>query len=324
MPLFHRKTEEEKQQDEERRRQEAESQTLQQTRFAEEQATREASLASLQRGGIPIEAQRRLDDLRQRAGSFFTSDLTVNEFLLARQSGLEPLSQVMGCSIYHVGWQRMPGSSYFSNSQELRVVSEALNHARVLALGRLSEEAQRVGAHAVIGVHVNRSSYDWGTHLIEFNAVGTAVRVKDAPLAVRPGLTNLSGQDFWKLHQSGYWPLGVVAASMVYYVVAGWQTWAAGGWARWYNQELGDFTQGLYTARHLCMGKVWEQASELGGIGIVGMQIEQSEDEYEVETANDQRRQDMIFTFHAIGTAIGETSDRPRVPTVYAGLSLKR
>jgi uncharacterized protein YbjQ (UPF0145 family) len=323
MPLFHHKSEEEKRQEEEQRRQQAENQALQQTRFAEEQAIREASLASLQQGGIPIEAQRRLDDLRQRSGSFFTSDLTVNEFVLARQSGLEPLSQVMGCSIYHVGWQRMPGSSYFSNSQELRVVSEALNHARALALGRLSEEAQRVGANAVIGVHVNRSSYDWGTHLIEFNTVGTAVRVKNAPETNRPGLTNLSGQDFWKLHQSGYWPLGVVAASTVYYVVAGWQTWAAGGWARWYNQELGDFTQGLYTARHLCMGRVWDQASELGGGGIVGMEIEQSEEEYEVETANDQRRTDMIFTFHAIGTAIGEVSEHPHVPTVYAGLSVK-
>ncbi len=35
----------------------------------------------------------------------FTSDLTVNEFLLIKQAGFEPLGLVMGSSIYHIGFQ---------------------------------------------------------------------------------------------------------------------------------------------------------------------------------------------------------------------------
>ncbi|MBV9281798.1 MAG: heavy metal-binding domain-containing protein [Chloroflexi bacterium] len=310
MPWFHRKTDEERQQEDQ-----------QQRRLAEEQELQQASLTALQRGGIPIQAQRRLDDLRQRESSFFTSDLTVNEFLLARQSGLQPLTQVMGSSIYHVGWQRFP---VYYGSQELEVISGAYNHARALALGRMTEEAERVGAHAVVGVHVTRAAYDWAEDLIEFNTVGTAVRLPGGSPSGRPGLTNLSGQDFWKLHQAGYWPLGVVAASTVFYVVASWQTQRANSW--WgsrQNQELGDFTQGLYVARHLAMRHVRSQAEDLQAKGIVGMEIEQAEREYEVNLGNDQERTDMIFTFHAIGTAITELSGGSRNPPMRPVVNLR-
>jgi uncharacterized protein YbjQ (UPF0145 family) len=314
MPWFHGKSDEEKQREAEEKQRQTQEAQLQQ-----------ASLQSLQAGGIPIQAQRRLDELHERSG-FFTSDLSVNEFLLARQVGFRPVSQVMGSSIYHIGWQPTPGyyRSFGGGGSELTVISQAMNHARALALGRLAEEAQRVGGDAVIGVHVTRANYEWGGDLIEFNAVGTAVRLDNAPAAKRPALTNLSGQDFWKLYQAGQWPAGVVAASTVYYVIGGWQTqMATSMWGSWANQELQDFTRGLYTARHLAMGRIHQQAQELGGEGVVGMQLEQSEEEREVDLGNDQERTDMIFTFHVIGTAIRQMGEEAKVPPVYAVLNLK-
>ncbi len=315
MPFFHHKTEEEKQKVQE-------FQQLRETQQAEQQA----SIDSLQRGGLPIQAQRRLDEVRRQENRFFTSDLSVNEFLLARESELRPISQVMGSSIYHVGWQRMPGQmSYYSTSQELSVLSGAYNHARQLALGRLEEEAQRVGADAVIGVHVTRGRYEWGRDLIEFNTVGTAVRIEGAPPAKQPSLTNLSGQDFWKLARSGHWPLGVVAASTVFYVVASWQTQMANNsfWGRGANMELQDFTQGLYHARNIAIAHVREQALKLGGEGVVGMEIEQSEEEREVELGNEQRRTDMVFTFHCIGTAIARIPNHQGVPPLNQVVNLR-
>lgn len=315
MPFFHGKSDEEREQE-----------AVAKQRQAEQQAEQQASLAELAQGGIPLHAQRRLDDLRQREGKFFTSDLSVNEFLLARQAGLRPLSQVMGSSVYHVGWQVMPGQySYYSTSQELSVLTTAMNSARLNALGRLSREAQRVGADAVIGVHVTRGRYDWASNLLEFNTVGTAVRVEGAPGATRPALTNLSGQDFWKLFRSGYWPTGVVASSTVYYVVASWQSQMANNslWGRWANMELQDFTRGLYTARHIAMSQIREQAASLGGSGVVGMQIEQSEEEHEVKLGNDQERTDMIFTFHTIGTAISEIAGVQAVPSMQSVIDLR-
>lgn len=315
MPFFHHKSEDEKRQETEARQ-----------RLAEQQAEQQASLESLSRGGIPLHAQRRLEDLRTREDRFFTSDLSVNEFLLAREAGLRPLSQVMGSSVYHVGWQALPGQySYYSSSQELSVLSQAMNRARLNALGRLKEEAERVGANAVIGVHVTRVRYDWGADLIEFNTIGTAVQMDDAPLGRGPALTNLSGQDFWKLFRSGYWPRGVVAASTVYYVVAGWQTQMANNslWGSWANMELQDFTHGLYRARNIVIGQLRDQAVHIGGTGVVGMRIEQSEEEHEVSFGNDQERTDMIFTFHAIGTAIEEVQRPGNPPSITAVIDLR-
>ncbi|HEY1621188.1 MAG TPA: hypothetical protein VGG25_26425, partial [Streptosporangiaceae bacterium] len=51
--------------------------------------------------GIPADAMRRLAELRPgRPGSIFTSDLSVNEFLLVREAGFRPLGLVLGSSIY--------------------------------------------------------------------------------------------------------------------------------------------------------------------------------------------------------------------------------
>ncbi len=48
--------------------------------------------------GIPEHARERLRRMRE-SGRFFTSDLSVNEFLLVKQAGFEPLGLVLGSSI---------------------------------------------------------------------------------------------------------------------------------------------------------------------------------------------------------------------------------
>jgi uncharacterized protein YbjQ (UPF0145 family) len=312
MPLFHHKSKEEKEQEEEAQR-----------RFAESQAQQQASLESLSLGGIPVQAKKRLEELRRQEGTFFTSDLSVGEFLLVKQRGLRPLTQVMGSSIYHVGWQYMP-QTMWSRSSEMDVISGAYNHSRELALSRLEEEARLAGADAVVGVHLTRGRYEWGHDLIEFSAIGTAVKMGDRPPSERPALTNLSGQDFWKLYSAGYWPLGVVAGTTVYYVVAGWQTQTANSyWGRFYNQELQDFTQGVQIARHRAMGRLHQQSDVLRATGIVGMEIEQEQEEREVNLGNDQERTDMIVTFHAMGTAIAPLREASAYPSVYSTIDLR-
>ncbi len=56
--------------------------------------------------GVPDDAMRRLAAMRPgQPTSLFTSDLSVNEFLLVREAGFRPLGLVLGSSIYHVGLQ---------------------------------------------------------------------------------------------------------------------------------------------------------------------------------------------------------------------------
>ncbi|HZT95780.1 MAG TPA: heavy metal-binding domain-containing protein [Chloroflexota bacterium] len=266
------------------------------------QADAEASLESLTRGGLPLQAQRRLDALKQDPRHLFSSDLSVSEFALVDNVGVDPITQVMGSAFYHVGW-----SGLFTNmmaSQELATISQAHRNARGLALGRLREEAERVGADAVVGVRLKRAAFEWASNMIEYTAIGTAVKVRGHRGAEVPALTDLSGQEFWKLLQAGYWPVGIAGGDCVFYQIASWATrslnWFTGGFA---NQELQDYTAGLITARQLAAGDMADEGKRMHASGIVGVTIQQHQSEYEVE-AYGGRRTDMIFTFHLLGTAI--------------------
>jgi uncharacterized protein YbjQ (UPF0145 family) len=268
-----------------------------------------ASLEALERGGLPLRAQQRLSEMSRN--ELFTSDLSVNEFALAHSIGLRPLGQVMGSSIYHVGWQQTPGSwggwQAGGISQELTMLSQAWNQARQRAFGRLEQEAKMLGAHAVVGVQLTTGRHDWAAGAIEYIAVGTAVRIEAEQTADQPTLTDLSGQDYWQLWQAGYRPLGVVGASSVYYIVSGWQQRQAqqGMFASWANQELRDFTQGVYDVREATLGRVSAEARGQGAAGMVGVSIDHSVEEREVD-AGGTHRTDLIVTMHVLGTSIIE------------------
>jgi uncharacterized protein YbjQ (UPF0145 family) len=268
----------------------------------------EASRRSLEAGGLPLKATQRLSEEMASGHPLFTSDLSVNELLLTRQLGYQPLSQVMGSSIYHVGWQYTRQYGWGTSSQELTTLSQAHQHAAVLALGRLEQEAALLRAHGVVGVRFTRRSYEWGSDLLEYTAIGTAIRLPNVPLGPRPFLSDLSGQEFWTLLQAGYYPAGVVTGYCSYYVALGSQMtrqlqgwWGMGG----NNQEIVPFAQAVYTARHLAMTRTEEMARSMRSLGIVGMHIENDRRIIEYETDNPQAKYlDLGIHFAAIGTAI--------------------
>jgi uncharacterized protein YbjQ (UPF0145 family) len=275
-------------------------------------AERAASLEALAGGGLPLRAQQRLSELT--GDGLFTSDLSVSEFALLHSAGLRPLAQVMGSSVYHVGWQQSPGRwggwQQGGISQELTVLSDAWNEARNRAFGRLELEARALGAHAVVGVELTTGRHDWAAGAIEYVAVGTAVRIEGEEPVGRPTLTDLSGQDYWKLRQAGYRPLGVVGASSVYYIVSGWQQSRIqqGMFSSWANQELRDFTQGVYDVREATLGRVSSEARRQGAAGMVGVSIVHAVEEREVDAGGTHRR-DLIVTMHVLGTSIAERED---------------
>jgi uncharacterized protein YbjQ (UPF0145 family) len=131
------------------------------------------------------------------------------------------------------------------------------------------------------------------------------VRIPGTPPGTPPVLTDLSVPDYTKLVLSGYQPVGIVAASTVYYIVASWATRRAqqGWFSRWNNQELTDFTQGVYTARELALSKITQQAAALGAEGVVGVDIDHHVRIHTVGSDSNER-EDLIITFHVIGTAI--------------------
>jgi uncharacterized protein YbjQ (UPF0145 family) len=228
--------------------------------------------------GLPPDAARRLSELKEDSagGGFFTSDLSVNEFLLVKEAGFHPRGLVFGSSIYHIGLQR---KARFSSS-EMQGLSQAMYTARQLAMSRMESEADVLGADGVVGVRLDVNFYDWGRHSAEFIAIGTAVSAEDptvipggswrTPAGV-PFTSDLSGQDFWTLVRAGYAPLGLVMGTCVYRV--GYRGIGATLNTSMRNTELPHFTQALYEARELAMDRMQHEATELGAEGIVGVQL---------------------------------------------------
>ena len=245
------------------------------------------------------------------ARGFFTSDLSVNEFLLVKQSGFEPLGLVLGSSIYHIGWQQ----AGWNQSQELGVLTQAMYHARELAMTRMEEEADQLGADGIVGVRLDIGRYEWGADLAEFISVGTAVKHRGGELHRapngRPFASDLSGQDFATLLRAGYRPVGMVMGNCVYHV--GRQGMLASLKQVGRNVEMPNYTQALYEARELAMERMQREADELQAGGIVGARI--------VERSHGWGSH--VIEFFAIGTAVVPTSAEHEIekPTMVLPLS---
>jgi uncharacterized protein YbjQ (UPF0145 family) len=264
--------------------------------------------------GIPEDAMRRLAEMKPgQATTLFTSDLSVNEFLLVREAGFRPLGLVLGSSIYHVGFQM----GRWSRNQELETLSQAMYHARELAMTRMEAEASVLGADGIVGVRLEIEFKEFGTDLAEFVAVGTAVKADEAPPGPstdggwrnnkgEPFTSDLSGQDFWTLIQAGYAPLGMVMGTCVYHIAHQrfWQTIGNIG----QNVEIPQFTEALYDARELAMSRMQAEAEGLHAEGIVGVQLLSLPHRWGGHTTE----------FFAIGTAVrplraDHTIDKPQL-----------
>src|SRR5689334_1682519 len=127
--------------------------------------------------GIPEDALRRLSEMKPGQGTeLFTSDLSVNEFLLVREAGFRPVGLVLGSSVYHVGLQ----VARWGRNMEMDRLTQAMYHARELAMTRMEAEAHELGADGIVGVRLEIDFKEFGNDLAEFIAVGTAV-VADVP-----------------------------------------------------------------------------------------------------------------------------------------------
>lgn len=297
---------------------------------AQQEREQQESLARIEAGGIPLSAERRLRELGGAAGAAagsFTSDLSVNGFALCHELGLKPLSQVMGSSIYQIGYQGAWNAGYGGNAIliEMDTLTQALNEVRGRALVRLGEEARHVGADAVVGVQTRagESQLDTGTLALEHMVLGTAVR-REGARTEHPVLTELSVAEYAMLLKGGFEPLGIVAWSSVFFTsyvfggMAGAGMLAGGSMTMGVrNFELREFTQAMYTAREAAMQQITAQAAALGAAGIVGVQIGHAVRPHTLSggmglgggLGGGRELRGLMVTFTAVGTAIEQRGD---------------
>lgn len=244
---------------------------------------------------IPEHALTRLAGLRREGdpGGVFTSDFSVNEFLLVRKAGFEPIGLCVGSCIYHVGFQ----FAGWGSSVELDVLSTAMYEARALAMERMRAEAKRMGADGIVGVRLTVKRLEWDSKVLEFVAIGTGIVHAKGHAGFKgpkgePFTSDLSGQDFWTLLQAGYRPLEMVMGSCVYHVAR------RGPFASMtsigQNVELTNFSIALYEARELAMERMQLEATQAGAEGVVGADLHEGSHGWSSH----------VIEFFAIGTAV--------------------
>ena len=245
--------------------------------------------------------------LAQTAGAspsgVFTSDLSVSEYVLLGEAGFEPLGFVIGSSIYHIGLQ----VGRWSQNQELQVLTQAMYNARELAMSRMQSEADHLGADGIVGVQLRMQMYSWGQGCLEFVATGTAVRHLTGEGAHRAPdgrafTSDLSAQDFFRLLAAGAVPVSFVLGTCVYHIAhqGVMQSLRQAG----QNQEMPQFTQGVYEARELALTRMQAEAEQAGASGIVGVTVEVKNHVWGEHATE----------FLATGTAVRRLSDEHRLP----------
>jgi putative heavy-metal-binding protein len=328
------------------------------------------SLKRIEAGGVPLGAEERLRQLGAD-GALFTSGLSISEFALLRRMGPQPLAQVMGASVVRTGFQYLPPlqpgeiitgsagpmgtwttrpggyvnqftepsprqiSSYRWHATvvcELEVLTDAWRTARRRALDRLCEEALQVNAHAVVGVRLHRSDHDLGRGTIEYVVTGTAVRVPGSSGVNWPILTDLSVQDYWRLHEAGQEPVGFLATTAVMFASPPVSLRLQRLRTLQRNRELEELSQAFRIARETVRAQIQGQLADAQGTGAVGVTLSHSVHRdklalgsslqttpyrgwnrgrlglpYYVSGRGDADRRGWVITMHAAGTAI-----RPR------------
>jgi uncharacterized protein YbjQ (UPF0145 family) len=223
------------------------------------------------------ETQAAESRLAQTAGAspsgVFTSDLSVSEYVLLGEAGFEPLGFVVGSSIYHVGLQ----IARWGRNQELQVLTQAMYNARECAMARMRAEADHLAADGIVGVQLRMQMYSWGQNCLEFVATGTAVRHlagQRAHLAPdgRAFTSDLSAQDFYRLLAADAVPVAFVLGTCVYHIAH--RSVLQSLRQAYQNQEMMQFTQGVYEARELALARMQAEAAQAQSSGIVGVTVE--------------------------------------------------
>jgi uncharacterized protein YbjQ (UPF0145 family) len=233
----------------------------------------------------------------------FTSDLSVSEYVLLGEAGFEPLGFVVGSSIYHIGLQ----VGRWSQNQELQVLTQAMYSARELAMSRMRAEADHLGADGIVGVQLKLQLYAWGQEVLEFVATGTAVKAEAGTGAHRAPdgrafTSDLSAQDFFRLLAAGAVPVAFVLGTCVYHIAHQSAMQALRQAGR--NQEMIQFTQGIYEAREIALARMQSEATTAKSSGIVGVSVAVSNHVWGEHATE----------FFATGTAVRRLADQHRLP----------
>lgn len=122
-----------------------------------------------------------LATIAQQAGGVITSDLTAEEMWNVMRMGYAPMQLVLGTSVYSLGVVGGVKAALRSVAKgEINSLTELVYGAREKSLKKVQDQAAAIGADVVLGIKTY--IYQLGSELIEFLAIGTAVKRIDGVL----------------------------------------------------------------------------------------------------------------------------------------------
>lgn len=286
------------------------------------------------RGLPPVAADRMA---RFARSGLRTSLLTVPGAAGVQSVGLDPVGEVMGCIVEHIGWSGFGGCGYAGGIAQLggfnlggfsgyglggpTVTSsgsrgfvgfgpyvDALYHGYGTALGRMTEEAAAMDADGVVGVRLSVSHL--GNNNREFVALGTAVRARSQHRPSRVFTTDLAGQDVAKLLQAGWAPSAVIYGLSVAVRHDDWVTQRQASWGAG-NTEVAGYTELVWhvraDARHGFEQRVRAAGAEGAIVSSMGLKINH------IEPSEGHR--DHVAEASVFGTALVSFHRAVTVPT---------
>jgi len=264
-----------------------------------------AAIEALDNGQVMPRAKHRIEHHMASGAKLFSTDMTAKEHILIEECGIQPLGQVMGTCFFRIGL--LFRTARYTG--EVHEIAEAHRMARAQAVYRMKKEAELYGADGIVSVRIKSTKADYNSDLVEFTAIGTAVKVhgwEPEDLEHGPFTSELSGQEFWQLIHAGYRPVNIVFGICSYYIHSDTSTrWVTQRSAIWNagNQEIWQFTTGFYDARGRAIQGLQDDIAQFHADGCVGMNVECDTEDIEYEM-NDTRYVDLLITITAIGSSI--------------------
>ena len=200
----------------------------------------------------------------------FSTSADAQQFYCQSGCGFKPLQFVFGNVAYSIGvGGNIVGAFKRLARGEVPEYSKIFDQTRHLALARITNEAKKAGANAVIGIETTISPL-LGTQ--EMVMVGTASSHPAlADYANNPVSSDMTNEELWNMVNVGYLPIRLVMGVSVYSLglkggIMSMLKTIGGG-------EVAGLTEMLYEAREKALARIEADAERCGADEVVGVKI---------------------------------------------------
>ncbi|MEI8249303.1 MAG: heavy metal-binding domain-containing protein [Candidatus Taylorbacteria bacterium] len=219
----------------------------------------------------------------------FSTSTDGQDLLAQKDAGYDPVKFVFGNVAYSIGiTSGIIGAFKTLARGEIKEFSDIFNKTRHLALERITAEAQKSGANAVVGIETTILPFGM-SGVKEMLMIGTASKNPNLPQD-QVVTSDLTPQEMWNLNKMGYAPVKLLIGTSVYSLglVGG----ITSAFKSFVKGEISELSTLIYEARENALAIINNEANAIGADEVVGVKT------YVYQLGSG------LIEFMAIGTAV--------------------